>query len=204
MTLAETAAAAQTGDQFAGQKALLEAALFQHREPLPPARLAHALGATPEAAVQLLEDLAKDYESGTRGLTLRRLAGGYVLLAKPECLGKLGGQFVKARTPLSSAALETLALIAYRQPVTAAEVMQTRGVHTPGVLDTLLDRKLIRTACWRKTRGNPILYRTTQEFLVEFGLEDLDHLPPLVDFRPKDGQAAALGTLVPNAQNGLV
>jgi segregation and condensation protein B len=185
MTSSGTAGASLPQDSAPEPKALAEAALFQHREPLPPARLARALGTTPEGAVELLEELAKDYETGTRGLVIRRVAGGYLLLAKPECLAQLGGQFVKPRPPLSSAALETLALIAYRQPVTAAEVMQTRGVHTPGVLETLLDRKLIRTAGRRKTRGNPILYKTTPEFLVEFGLEDLDHLPPLDKFRPK-------------------
>lgn len=166
-------------------RALAEAALFQHREPLSPARLARALGTSEDDAARLLDALATEYEEGNRGLTIRRVAGGYVLLARPECLSRLGSQFVKPRPPLSSASLETLALIAYRQPVTAAEVMQTRGVHTPGVLDTLLERKLIRAAGRRQTRGHPILYRTTPEFLVEFGLEDLEHLPPLENFRPK-------------------
>lgn len=186
MTSSDTVDALQAQDERLQQKALVEAALFQSRGPLPPAHLARVLGEAPETVIQLLEDLDKDYESAARGLTIRRLADGYLLLAKPECLSQLGGQFAKPLPPLSSAALETLALIAYRQPVTAAEVMQTRGVHTPGVLDTLLDRKLIRTAGRKKTRGNPILYRTTPEFLVEFGLEGLDHLPPLEDFRPKD------------------
>jgi segregation and condensation protein B len=113
------------------------------------------------------------------------VADGYVLLAKPACLARLE-KFLKPRLPLSPAALETLALIAYGQPVTATEVMQTRGVHTPGVLETLLARKLIRSAGRRKGRGNPILYRTTREFLLEFGLEDLDHLPPPDQFRSKD------------------
>jgi segregation and condensation protein B len=166
-------------------KALVEAALFQHRDPLPTARLARVLQQAPEAVEAVLEELARDYESDGRGLTLRRMADGYLLLAKPACLSRLGAQFVKPRPPLSPAALETLAFIAYRQPITAAEVMQTRGVHTPGVLETLLTRKLIRMAGRRKSRGNPILYKTTPEFLIEFGLEDLDHLPPLEDFRPK-------------------
>lgn len=168
------------------KRALAEAALFQHRQPLSPARLARALGSGDEEAAQLLDDLAREYEEAARGLTIRRLPAGYLLLARPECLAQLGPQFLKSRPPLSSASLETLALIAYRQPVTAAEVMQTRGVHTPGVLDTLLERKLIRTAGRRKSRGNPILYKTTPEFLVEFGLTDLDHLPPLEEFRPKE------------------
>lgn len=168
------------------KRALAEAALFQHRDPLSPARLARALATGTDEAEQLLEDLAREYEEAARGLTIRRVAAGYLLLARPECLAQLGTQFVQPRPPLSSASLETLALIAYRQPVTAAEVMQTRGVHTPGVLDTLLERKLIRTAGRRKSRGNPILYKTTPEFLVEFGLPDLEHLPPLEDFRPKD------------------
>lgn len=176
----------QSEAQFSRQKALVEAALFQHRDPLSPARLARALGESPEAVVQLLDALNQDYEDPARGLTIRQVAGGFLLLAKPDCLESLHGQFLKPRPPLSTAALETLALIAYRQPVTAAEVMQTRGVQTPGVLETLLERKLIRTAGRRKVRGNPILYKTTQEFLVEFGLDDLDHLPPLEDFRPKE------------------
>jgi segregation and condensation protein B len=134
----------------------------------------------------LLEALALDYEESTCGLTLRRVGDGYLLLAKPACLAQLEGQFGKPVPPLSPAALETLALIAYRQPVTAAEVMRTRGVQTPGVLDTLIDRKLIRASGRRKSRGSPILYRTTPEFLVEFGLEDLDHLPPLEAFLPRD------------------
>jgi segregation and condensation protein B len=188
MTIA-TNVASQPAEPGLERKALLEAALFQHREPLSPARLARALGETPEAVVQLLEALAHDYEQAGRGLALRCIAGGYILLAKPACLGQLGKQFLKPRMPLSSAALETLALIAYRQPATAADVMHTRGVQTAGVLETLLDRKLIRTAGRRKVRGNPILYRTTAEFLVEFGLQDLDHLPPLERFRPgSDGQ----------------
>ena len=165
-------------------KALIEAALFQHRDPLPPVRLAQALGETPEVVIELLESLARDYETQARGLALRRVAGGYLMLAKPECLETLGWHFLKPRPPLSTAALETLALIAYRQPITAAEIMQTRGVHTPGVLQTLLDRNLIRTGGRKRTPGSPILYKTTQEFLVEFGLEDLDHLPQLEDFRP--------------------
>ena len=168
--------------------ALIEAALFQSRQPLAPDRLARALGCAPEVAIQLLDALASQYETEARGLAIRQVAGGYLLTARSECLRQLGAQFLQPRTPLSSAALETLALIAYRQPATAAEIMQARGVHTPGVIDTLLDRRLIRTAGRKKVRGNPILYRTTQEFLVEFGLEDLDHLPPLEDFRPKDAQ----------------
>jgi segregation and condensation protein B len=189
MNVSEIPAAPGDEELFLQKRSLVEAALFQHRDPLPPARLARALGETPEAVTRLVENLAREYESGHRGLVIRRVAGGYVLLANPDCLASLGTQFMKPRPPLSPAALETLALIAYRQPVTAAEVMQTRGVHTPGVLETLLDRKLIRTAGRKKTRGNPILYKTTPEFLVEFGLEDLDHLPPLEDFRPARADA---------------
>ena len=171
-------------EHFLQQKADLEAALFQCREPLPVTRLARALGETTERVVELLDGLAQEYTSAARGLTLRQVAGGYLLLAKPECLEKLPGQFLKPRPPLSQAALETLALIAYRQPITAAEIMQTRRVRTTGVLETLLERKLIRLAGRKKSPGHPILYRTTQQFLVEFGLEDLDHLPPLESFRP--------------------
>ena len=173
----------QEDDRFLIQKALVEAALFQSREPLSVARLAAALGEESGRVFSLLQALANDYTDPARGLTLRQAAGGYLLLAKPEHLEHLQPLF-KPRTPLSQAALETLALIAYRQPITASEIMQTRQVHTAGVLETLLDRKLIRAAGRKKSPGHPILYRTTPQFLVEFGLEDLDHLPPLDRFRP--------------------
>jgi segregation and condensation protein B len=87
--------------------------------------------------------------------------------------------------PLSAAALETLALIAYFQPVTAAEIRKNRQVKTAGVLETLLQRKLIRIVGSKKTRGGPALYKTTDEFLIEFGIESLAHLPPLENFNPK-------------------
>ena len=166
------------------QKARVEAALFQHREPLSPIRLAKVLGEDIQRVAELLDALSRDYADAGRGLTLRQVAGGYVLLAKPECLAELQPQLLKPRPPLSQAALETLALIAYRQPVTAAEIMAVRQVHTAGVLQTLLDRKLIQTAGRRKAPGHPIVYRTTQQFLLEFGLKDLDHLPPLERFEP--------------------
>ena len=174
------------------QKAIVEAALFQHRESLSPIRLAKVLGEDTQRAKELLEALLQDYADAGRGLTLRQVAGGYVLLAKPECLAELQPQLLKPRPPLSQAALETLALIAYRQPVTAAEIMAVRQVHTAGVLQTLLDRKLIRTAGRRKSPGHPIVYRTTPQFLLEFGLEDLDNLPPLERFQPVARSAGPL------------
>lgn len=184
-TDASTLLPAHGNEQFVQQKAQIEAALFQCREPLSVARLGKALGEDSERVLDLLKSLAEDYAGAARGLALRQVADGYLLLAKPECLDRLQ-QLLKPRAPLSQAALETLALIAYRQPITAAEIMHTRQVHTAGVLETLLDRKLIRSAGRKKSPGHPILYRTTPQFLVEFGLEDLDHLPPLEQFRPLD------------------
>jgi segregation and condensation protein B len=173
-------------EHFPALKALMEAALFQKREPVPVNRLARALAVTPETVAQLIESLISEYDHSGSGLQIRAVAGGYLMSARPDCLTTLQsrGEFLSPKLPLSQAALETLALIAYRQPVTAAEVMATRGVHTAGVLKTLLDRKLIQTAGRRKAPGHPILYKTTRKFLVEFGLEDLDQLPALEDFRP--------------------
>src|SRR5581483_6259145 len=119
-----------------------------------------------------------------RGLTIREIAGGYKMGTKPEHHEAIRA-FVRNLKPplkLSLPALETLAVIAYKQPVTAPEIMDIRGVQGVGVLRTLLDRKLITTAGRKNVVGKPILYKTTREFLVQFGLKDLNELPTLKEF----------------------
>ena len=119
-----------------------------------------------------------------RGLSVRELAGGYKMATKPEHHEAIRA-FVKKLTPplkLSLPALETLAVIAYKQPVTAPEIMDIRGVQGAGVLKTLLDRKLIAEAGRKNVVGKPILYKTTKDFLLQFGLKDLAELPTLKEF----------------------
>ena len=124
----------------------------------------------------MLERLVAEFSLPHHGLTIREVAGGYKMSTKPEHHEAIRA-FVKNLQPplkLSLAALETLAVIAYKQPVTAPEIMEIRGVQGAGVLKTLLDRKLITTAGRKNVIGRPILYKTTKDFLVQFGLKDLE------------------------------
>jgi segregation and condensation protein B len=138
----------------------------------------------------LLDQLIADYASGDRGLEIREVAGGYRLATKPEYHDAVRG-FVKSLKPplkLSLQALETLAVIAYKQPVTAPEISEIRGVDTSGVLGSLLARKLIATAGRKQVIGRPILYKTTKDFLLRFGLKDISELPSIEEFEKMAGE----------------
>jgi segregation and condensation protein B len=131
-----------------------------------------------------LEELAADYAAGERGIEVRQVAGGYRMSTKPEHHELLRG-FAKSLKPpirLSLPALETLAVIAYKQPVTVPEISEIRSVDSSGVIATLLDRKLITTAGRKAVIGRPILYKTTKEFLLRFGLKDVNELPSMEEF----------------------
>ena len=133
---------------------------------------------------QLLDELIADYAADVRGVEIREIAGGYRMATKPECHDAVR-LFIKSLKPalkLSLPALETLAVIAYKQPVTAPEVNEIRGVESGGVLGSLLSRKLIATAGRKQVIGRPILYKTTKEFLLRFGLKDLAELPSMEEF----------------------
>jgi segregation and condensation protein B len=133
---------------------------------------------------QLLEELVADYAAEGRGIEIREIAGGYRMATKPECHDAVRS-FVKSQKPpmkLSMPALETLAVIAYKQPVTAPEVNEIRGVDSSGVFGSLLARKLITTAGRKPVVGRPILYKTTREFLLRFGLKDVTELPSMEEF----------------------
>jgi segregation and condensation protein B len=133
---------------------------------------------------KLLELLVSEFDRPEHGVTIREVAGGYKMATKPEHHERVRA-FVKSLRPplkLSLPALETLAVIAYKQPVTAPEILEIRGVQGAGVLKTLLDRKLIATAGRKDVIGKPMLYKTTKEFLVQFGLKDLSELPTLKEF----------------------
>jgi segregation and condensation protein B len=141
---------------------------------------------------QVLNELIADYANGERGMEIREIAGGYRMATKPEYHDAVRG-FVKSLKPpmkLSLQALETLAVIAYKQPVTAPEVSEIRGVDSGGVLGSLVSRKLITTAGRKPVIGRPILYKTTKEFLLRFGLKDVNDLPSMEEFEKMAGELA--------------
>jgi segregation and condensation protein B len=165
-------------------KAVLEAIVYIAEEPLTLAQLAAALQQPSQRIAALLEQLIAEFDKPDHGVTIREVAGGYKMATKAEHHEAVRN-FVKSLKPplkLSLPALETLAVIAYKQPVTAPEIMEIRGVQGAGVLKTLLDRKLIAVAGRKNVIGKPILYKTTREFMIQFGLKDLSELPSLKEF----------------------
>ncbi len=158
---------------------------------------------------QILKDLIAEYCDGNRGMEIRQIAGGYRMGTKPEHHDVVVN-FAKSLKPpvrLSMQALETLAVIAYKQPVTVPEISEIRGVDSSGVIATLLDRKLITTSGRKQVIGRPILYKTTKEFLLRFGLNNVAELPSMEEFEklgdPQAGlfeQATGAVTATPEAQ----
>jgi segregation and condensation protein B len=168
----------------AALKAVIEAAIYITDEPLTAAQIASAVEQPLERVQGILAQLVAEYQAPDRGLAVRELAGGYKMSTKAEFHEPIR-RFVKRLQPplkLSLAALETLAVVAYKQPITAPEIMEIRGVQGAGVLKTLLDRKLIAAAGRKNVLGKPIMYKTTREFLVQFGLNSLSELPTLKEF----------------------
>jgi segregation and condensation protein B len=164
-------------------KAVIEALVFASPEPLTLKALRKLLqGEAAEQIEATLSALKAEYESGDRGLQLIEVAGGYEIVTRPELHDWVRRLFHERTTQkLSVQALETLAVIAYKQPVTAAEIAEIRGVNTAGVLATLVDRRLIRIAGRKQVVGRPFMYATTREFLDRFGLRDLSELPKIED-----------------------
>jgi segregation and condensation protein B len=186
-------------------KAQVEAIIYVAEEPVTAAQLVTAIQGSgirdqgSETPIQddvqkAVKELIAEYAADARGLEIKEVAGGYKMATKPEH-HEVVRQFIKQLKPpmkLSLAALETLAVIAYRQPVTLPEIQEVRGVNAGAVLKNLLDKKLITTAGRKNVIGRPILYRTTRDFLVQFGLKDLSELPSLKEF---EELARAAGTL---------
>src|SRR5882762_5351381 len=177
-------------------KAQLEAIIYAAETPITLEQMVQlvkesvtAEGAADEAEVKSrvrssLEELAADYGSPDHGIEIRQVAGGYRMSTKPE-QHEMVRSFAKSLKPpirLSLPALETLAVIAYKQPATVPEINEIRGVDSGGVIGTLLDRKLITTAGRKQVIGRPILYKTTKEFLMRFGLKDVNELPSMEEF----------------------
>src|ERR1700757_263560 len=147
---------------------------------------------TREEARRIIAQLIEEYNSADRGIEIREIAGGYRVATKAEYHDVVRG-FIKSLKPpmkLSLQALETLAVIAYKQPVTAPEVSEIRGVDSSGVLGSLIARKLITTAGRKQVIGRPILYKTTRDFLLRFGLKDINELPSIEEFEKMAGELA--------------
>jgi segregation and condensation protein B len=166
------------------RKGALEAIIYAADEPATIDQLATALGDEKLAVQSSLDELVASYASEDHGIEIREVAGGFKLYTKPQ-QHDVVRRFIKSLRPplrLTMPALETLAVISYKQPVTGPEIGEIRGVNTSGVLKTLLDKRLITTAGRKEVIGRPILYRTSKEFLMRFGLSDLGELPSLKEF----------------------
>lgn len=172
--------------------AQLEALLFAASEPLTLPRLAAAVG-LPEKQVRAdLLELASHLDAGGHGIALTEIAGGFQLLTRPEHAERIAALQAPRPAPLSKAALETLAIIAFRQPVTRAAVDELRGVHSEGALATLVDRGLVADAGRAEAPGRPFLYVTTRQFLEHCGLRSLEELASLADLPPAVTRAQPL------------
>src|SRR5262249_55325278 len=159
-------------------RAGVEALLFSSPRPIPEKEIEEALEATREAVSEALEALRQDSEAADRGIRLELVAGGWRYVTRPEFDSLLRKYHeVAEKSRLSLAALETLAIIAYRQPITLPEIQEIRGVNSASVVNTLFEKRLITTAGRKPVVGTPFLYRTTPEFLVRFGLRELEELP---------------------------
>ena len=164
--------------------AILEAILFACEEPVTAEDLASILGEERRGAIEAaLADLAKTYDNPRTGLKVQRIAGGFRITTDPK-LAPFVREMVRWRNRrrLSRAALETLALVAYKQPITAPEIQEIRGVNPSSILASLLDHRMVRILGRKKVVGKPFLYGTTQDFLVRFGLDSLDDLPSMEEF----------------------
>lgn len=195
------------------RKAALEAIIYAADEPATIEQLAKALGEEKLVVQASLDELVASYAVEERGIEIRAVAGGYKLYTKPQQHDAVR-RFIKSLRPplrLTMPALETLAVIAYKQPVTSPEISEIRGVNTSGVISTLLDKRLITTAGRKEVIGRPILYKTSKEFLMRFGLSDLEELPSLKEFEAlarealgsDEGVAPSLGEEYREAQAGV-
>jgi len=181
-------------------KAKIEAIIYAAEDPVGIDQIAailkeelgeQELSAAKERVRSAVEELIADSASDQRGIEVRKIGGGYRMSTKPEHHDAVRA-FAKSLKPpirLSLPALETLAVIAYKQPITGPEIAEIRGVDTSGVLATLMDRKLITTSGRKAVVGRPILYKTTKEFLLRFGLSDLNEMPSVEEFEKLAGES---------------
>jgi segregation and condensation protein B len=175
-------------------QAALEAIIYAADEPATIEQIARALGVEKTEARAALDLLAASYQTEDRGIEVRKVAGGWKFYTKAQHHDVVR-KFIKSLQPpirLTMPALETLAVIAYKQPATVPEINEIRGVNVGGVIKTLLEKRLISTAGRKAVIGRPILYRTSKQFLMRFGLSDLEELPSLKEFEQL--AQAALGS----------
>src|ERR1700692_3751430 len=165
-------------------KGALEAIIYAADEPATLDQIANAVSEEKPTVRAALDEMIVAYASEDRGVEIRSVAGGYKFYTKPQH-HEVVRRFIKSLRPplrLTMAALETLAVIAYRQPVTGPEIQEIRGVNVSGVIKTLLEKRLIVTAGRKAVMGRPIMYRSSKEFLIRFGLSDPEELPSLKEF----------------------
>jgi segregation and condensation protein B len=171
--------------------AVIEALVFVADEPLTVKTVTEVLKVGAEAVQAAMASLAEEFNARNGGLHLREIAGGWQFATRPEHHEYVRA-FLKSRpsAKLSLASLETLAVIAYKQPITVPEILEIRGVQSPSAIKTLLDKRLIVAKGRKETIGRPMMYGTSKEFLIQFGLKDLTELPSIEDFEDLAGGAS--------------
>ena len=184
----EAAPERQSARGMAELVAIVEALIFVADEPITTKLLAEVLDEDRDAIDAAVTELQKEYEGRESGLQIREIAGGWQLATRTE-LHEDVRKFLKTRpsAKLSLASLETLAVIAYKQPVTVPEILEIRGVQSASAIKTLLEKRLIVTKGHKETVGRPMQYGTSKEFLIQFGLKDLTELPSIEDFEDLAG-----------------
>ena len=184
----EAAPERQSARGMAELVAIVEALIFVADEPITTKLLAEVLDEDRDAVDAAVTELQKEYEGRESGLQIREIAGGWQLATRTE-LHEEVRKFLKTRpsAKLSLASLETLAVIAYKQPVTVPEILEIRGVQSASAIKTLLEKRLIVTKGHKETVGRPMQYGTSKEFLIQFGLKDLTELPSIEDFEDLAG-----------------
>ena len=191
------------------RKGALEAIIYAADEPATLDQIANAVGEEKATVRAALDEMIAAYATEDRGMEIRAVAGGYKFYTKPQH-HEVVRRFIKSLRPplrLTMPALETLAVIAYRQPVTGPEIQEIRGVNVSGVIKTLLEKRLIVTAGRKAVMGRPILYRSSKEFLMRFGLSDLEELPSLKEFeqlaRAALGSDEGIAPIEPEAEESM-
>jgi segregation and condensation protein B len=169
-------------------KAIAEAMIFVADEPVSARTIADVIKVDRDSIDKVLADLVAEYDARDSGLQLREIAAGWQIATRPEHHEQIRA-YLKSRpsAKLSLASLETLAVIAYKQPVTVPEILEIRGVQSPSAIKTLLDKRLIVAKGRKETVGRPMMYGTSKEFLIQFGLKDLSELPSIEDFQDLAG-----------------
>ena len=169
-------------------RSIAEALIFVADEPISARTIADVIETDREAVEKAIGDLAEEYNERNGALQLREIAGGWQIATRPEHHEQIRAYLrSKPSAKLSLASLETLAVIAYKQPVTVPEILEIRGVQSPSAIKTLLDKRLIIAKGRKETVGRPMMYGTSKEFLIQFGLKDLSELPSMEDFQDLAG-----------------